>query len=613
MSWRQATDFLVALGIFISGNIESTWENDGEYLDVNEVAGTPGFVINYNFADVPLAMVDATATIHLEWKYMYNGNPAHNVILQVWNHVDNSWDAVTGAGNDFPDNDPNYDQVFFNIGPGQNLTDLTDYVDDQGQMHWRQVHTSNGTALHDIRCEKLRLDFDEMASSSSLSSSSSSSSRSSSSSSSSSISSSSSSSSTSSSSSSSSSFSCAPDDETYSVDLIQYIFDRSQISFASIDTAGLDCEIESFLYTPDNGYMQEEVTEYDDDSTGYITYMADTTSPTTTVAEWKPDNLEELLNQSHVQNGQIAISDHNSPNYPLIDFRSKLFDFDTDTSIDYLVAVDTTGDLYLQYELPTARKVDGMYVQPGVNGVDSTTGDALILCYVGFSNDGVTWTYIAGDPTAPTIYADQQDAIDNYMDLSIASADIAPQVVADVMFTDTSIEAKYWRLYFVPIAYDYTVSISHLRFEQIREHGETLISQTVELVKTTGSYTAGLANENSGTSGAGWFTTLEYTFEFTGQKEATINTLARVTTDSDTEFRIRIKNGGGAWQVRDTVDVDTDTVTLIDSIMLQNALTDLSATWTVLVDLQDQAPVGSPNIEYRLVSSSGFRSTEETF
>ena len=52
MSWRQATDFLVALGIFISGNIESTWENDGEYLDVNEVAGTPGFVINYNFADI---------------------------------------------------------------------------------------------------------------------------------------------------------------------------------------------------------------------------------------------------------------------------------------------------------------------------------------------------------------------------------------------------------------------------------------------------------------------------------------------------------------------------------------------------------------------------------
>ncbi len=395
---------------------------------------------------------------------------------------------------------------------------------------------------------------------------------------------------------------------TYSTDLIQYVFNQSQLGFDTIDTTALNVLIQDYLETPDNGYMLETVEEWNDDTTSYVTYVTDSTSPTITVLEWKELYLEQTLNQSYLQNGQISIRDSNSPNYPLINFKDKLFDFDTTTSIDYSILADATADVFIEYELPTARKVDGMYIQHGIDGIDSTTGESTLICFIGFSNDGSTWTYIADDSGDSAIYTNKQDAIDNAFDLTVDGVDIEPQAVSDVMFTDTSIEAKYWRIYFVDG--DYTAAVSHLRFEQIREHGEAVVSKTLPLIKTTGVYSAGITNVVSDVSGAAWFSTLEFEYTLYGHKRVTITTTARVNSDSTCEFRIRIKNEDAAWVERDIVEVDNQFASLTDSVILINPSDDLATVWTVLVDIQDKSPVaGAASIDLKLSSNSNFRST----
>ena len=297
----------------------------------------------------------------------------------------------------------------------------------------------------------------------------------------------------------------------YESDIVQYVFDQYQKGFDQIDTTALDVLIEEFLETPSNGYMSETVQEWDADSTSYINIVTDSTSPSLTVDEWKEENLEKVFNQAMLQNNQISIRDHNSPNYPLIDFRDKLFDFDTSTSIDYEVTPDTTGDIYIEYEYPIS-KIDGMYIQGGLNGVSdygSLDDHNIIAFYLAFSNDGENWSYVHQedisfylnntyyDTTAlnviqtMTISTDQETAKSNpyWYDQEFPIED---ETVLPIKFT-TSIEARYWRIYFVDLEEflkiigedsgytGYTASVSHLRYEQYKQHAEELVRESVNV------------------------------------------------------------------------------------------------------------------------------------
>jgi len=420
-----------------------------------------------------------------------------------------------------------------------------------------------------------------------------------------------------------------------STDLIQFIFDQAQISFSAIDSTATDVEIQEFLEDPTNGYMQVEEEVWVEDTTSFELTVVDTTSPTITVLAWKEENLEDYYNQSQLQNDQISIRDYNSPNYPIIDFKSLLFDFDTSTSMDYAITPDSTADNFIQYELPASEKVDGMYIQLGLNGVQTwpvVGGGAFIGYYIAFSNDSLSWTYITNDlpmdstssQTNPIITTDLQTAIDNHFFTGQPTDAILPQVVEDIMFTDTAIEAKYWRIHFVDIEENvdgygigagytgYTASVSHLRFEQIREHGEAVLNLSLDLSKLKGAYASGDSAGTTGNSGSGWFTTVEQDFYFTGHREALFTTTARVWADASTDFRIRVNNEGGGWTVMDTVTgLSGGYATLTDTRILLNPNADVNDVWTVQLDLQDQAAAGTPNVEYRASFSTNYRSSEE--
>lgn len=284
----------------------------------------------------------------------------------------------------------------------------------------------------------------------------------------------------------------------YLGDLVDYLFEQQQEGFSAIDTTALDDLILEFIETPENGYMTHTEDEWDDDSTSYITVIVDSTSASITVLEWKELYLEDIYRQSFVQNSQIAISDHNSPNYPLINFRSILFDFDSDTSMDYNITPDTTSDLYIEYEYPIAEKVDGMFLQGGEDGAqtyDSTANVTMLAYYIGYSNDSQVWDYIKCDSTAinavtGVITSNKDDAVNNPFVYS-QELPITADDVHNITFPE-AVEANYWRVYVIDLdtaltrlgmdsGYTgYTASLAHIRFQQFKTDGGNIVVGSVD-------------------------------------------------------------------------------------------------------------------------------------
>jgi hypothetical protein len=414
----------------------------------------------------------------------------------------------------------------------------------------------------------------------------------------------------------------------YISDIINKLYEDVD-NFAGIDSTALDALILEYLETPQNGYMTEESTYWDDDTTSFITILIDSTAPSISELEWKEQYLEQTYNQMFLQNGQSALRDSSSPHYPLVDFKGQLIDFDADTSLDYYIAKDSTTDVFIEEEFPSAQKIDGMYLQLGNNGCDSTSNINFLSYYIAFSNDKINWQYITNHEPIDTtseviaiITSDVYEAIDNCFSIT-QLCPIADQTVDELIFTDTAIEAKYWRIHFVdlypvlvrltgpdPGYTGYTASVSHLRFQQIREHGNILFDKSTPTIKTKGSYSSGLTASGYGNSGASWFTTLEMTSTFIGTKQTTVNIFARCWTDGSVNFRIRTNNNDEGWVQRDLIAFSSGYVTLMYIGDFVNPNTDLSLPWSVKVDLQDYS-VGTPAITYRLALSGQFRSSTE--
>lgn len=262
----------------------------------------------------------------------------------------------------------------------------------------------------------------------------------------------------------------------YLSDIVDYLFEQQQEGFNTIDTTALDALILEFIETEENGYMTHTESQWDADSTSYINVLVDSTAASITVLEWKELYLEEVYNQSFIQNNQIAIRDSRSPNYVLVDFRDTLFDFDTNESINY--AIDSTSvEVFLEYEYPTAVKIDGTFFQGGEDGIDAMNM-IVIHAYLGYSNDGETFSYLKNQGSGiATSASTQQDAIDNPFIFDEPTG-FASDIVSNIVFTK-AIEAKYWRFYMVNIGSGYTAAVSHLRFQQQKTHGSQLVIGSV--------------------------------------------------------------------------------------------------------------------------------------
>jgi len=293
---------------------------------------------------------------------------------------------------------------------------------------------------------------------------------------------------------------------TYYDDIVSYLVDFID-DYDGIESTELDDLIYDFLMTKFNGFSDELVEVYDADTTSYNTILIDTTSPNITILEWKELNLERVFNQALIQNGQAAISNESSPNYPLIDFRGNVYDFDADSSIDYVISSGGTLNYYLQYEFQNTVPIDGVMLQGGNSGIQSytTIGSWCLLgYYLGYSNNGSDWTYVYNLSGAPVVsgttilskmftagYTTTESVAKAAPFLYYKESPLEDKSIYTTSFTK-GIEAKYWRFYPVDLLATlttmgiesgftgYTASLSHVRFHQIKEHGDLLVSQTVK-------------------------------------------------------------------------------------------------------------------------------------
>lgn len=403
--------------------------------------------------------------------------------------------------------------------------------------------------------------------------------------------------------------------------------------------------VQDYLDDPDNGFVgQETITTYDGtsviiaDATAspviediWIETLVDT-SALISVDQWKVSYLEETYNQSMVSINKIGVSDSNSPNYPLLDYPTTLLDFDTTTSQDYVITPDTTGDIFIQYEFPVAEKVDGMYLQLGDNGCNtfgSLTNVSMLNYYIGYSSNGTDWKYITNAEQIDTtttiqsiLTSDQEVAKDQCFAVT-EDCPIANETANPIAFANTAIEAKYWRLYMVDLLpylqrigessgyTGYTASISHLRFDQVRVEGENLFDETVERVKTTGTFSSGNVAATTSASGAGWFTSATFTIESQGLGQLSTHLSGRIYADSTAEFRLQVQeNAAASWVTVDGWEFfEEGNASLHDAREIVNPNSDL-APFTMKYRLQDRAATGTPTIEFRLALMTNFKSSE---
>ena len=90
----------------------------------------------------------------------YQGNPAHNVKIRIWNVSLEQWDDFTGAANDFPS--AGSDQTYIFAFPG----DSSNYIDND-IVRIKIIHVSAGNATHLFHINQIILRDEQSSSSSS--------------------------------------------------------------------------------------------------------------------------------------------------------------------------------------------------------------------------------------------------------------------------------------------------------------------------------------------------------------------------------------------------------------------------------------------------------------
>lgn len=147
--WNLVSDVVLDSGTVGSGNYMTTWVNDNTYFDIVEAAATPGYNISLYFGEYE--EVPTSKPLLLNIKGWYEGNPAHNVKLQIYNKSTSAWDNVTADATDFPSETGKQDYNF--VLPGV----LANYVTLSGILKTRIVHTSAGTASHNLYLDYVSL------------------------------------------------------------------------------------------------------------------------------------------------------------------------------------------------------------------------------------------------------------------------------------------------------------------------------------------------------------------------------------------------------------------------------------------------------------------------
>ena len=84
---RYVSSVDIALGTYTSGNLASMKHNDVDYYRVTELAANPALTVYFNLTNTPTME-------KLDFVGLYTGNPAHNVMVYIWNTT--GWEELGG-------------------------------------------------------------------------------------------------------------------------------------------------------------------------------------------------------------------------------------------------------------------------------------------------------------------------------------------------------------------------------------------------------------------------------------------------------------------------------------------------------------------------------------
>lgn len=133
----------VVEGTYVAGNLASIQSLDTSVYEIDEDNGTPCLVTDIDFESVDI--IPATINFY----GFYDGNPAHDINVDIYNHDTSSWVTL----GQIPDD------------PTQTITEMnfiitgtkTDYIDSSGDINVRLDHTQNGIASHGLHIDYITI------------------------------------------------------------------------------------------------------------------------------------------------------------------------------------------------------------------------------------------------------------------------------------------------------------------------------------------------------------------------------------------------------------------------------------------------------------------------
>ena len=140
----------VLAGTAVGQDWKEVYHDDANVYELTEVTATPGYEIVFNF-DRFRVDDDRVNTLKLDFLGWYEGNPAHNVKLYIYNWITEAWVALTSADDDFVDNTAEQTLTFYKeTAPGFS-SGLN------GRVLIKIKHDSPGSAGHLLTINQLKL------------------------------------------------------------------------------------------------------------------------------------------------------------------------------------------------------------------------------------------------------------------------------------------------------------------------------------------------------------------------------------------------------------------------------------------------------------------------
>ena len=146
---------VVVTGTDVSSDHKDTYHDDANVVEVTELTQDPGFVVDFYF-DKFVVTNDFANFLKLYFRGYYEGNPAHDVKIYVYNWFTELWDGFTHEPADpladLPDESSEQEYTIYGKSRAGWISGIN------GTIIIRVRHDSSGSAGHDFYCNEITLE-----------------------------------------------------------------------------------------------------------------------------------------------------------------------------------------------------------------------------------------------------------------------------------------------------------------------------------------------------------------------------------------------------------------------------------------------------------------------